>query len=560
MIGPLFYQELLLASRRGRERYFRWAYGGWLVAQLLWFAFTDWWLYHMPFAPPPAQDYVPYLSHHFLGVFLPQHFILIVLATPAFVAGAVSDEKTRGTLQYLLTTDLAPVHIIAGKLLGRIFLVCALSLVGLPLFAGLGALGGVEPPLFLGLLVVTFYVAAGVASATLLAAVWTRQTRDAVLGLAVVGSAAAVVGWWAGGPFDYFNPVSLLEPVLGSGGPEAVRLLGRQLLLGLLAWGGLALACLALATWRLRPAYVRQLESAGRRRLRVPRWLKVAAVVEATVAASCAVLYAHRGPGVTAEAMLGLALRLDFLGLAGSVTGADGTFFALGAVAALLFSLLVGVRCSGSVSGEREHQTWEALLLTPMEVGQMIGGKLWRIMLDSYVYLAAYAAPALLLSLLAGPVAVFWVLLWLGVTVLAMYYLGAAGMWSSVRSQGSWRSLLSTLGFGYVGGFFIYVCLSPVILIIAWIILLILFLLDARFGTSLAPGTAGGFATFFIAFLIATCLGLAAVFWFVARLFLRGARKWVADRERTRHWEDEPTERPRKRRRRRIVREQYDVP
>ena len=63
-----------------------------------------------------------------------------------------------------------------------------------------------------------------------------------------------------------------------------------------------------------------------------------------------------------------------------------------------------------------------------------------------------------------------------------------------------------------------------------------------------------GFATWSVGFLIATWIGMFVGFFIAARLFLRGAQKWVADRERTRHWENDPTERPR-RRRRRIVRE-----
>jgi ABC-type transport system involved in multi-copper enzyme maturation permease subunit len=592
MVGPLFYQEMLLGSRRSREHIFRWVYAGWLLMQLLYFAVTDWFLY-VGFATPPSQAYTPYVSRHFVEIYLAQHFILLMLVTPAFVAGAVSDEKTKGTLQYLLTTDLAPIHIIVGKLLGRIFMVCVLALAGLPLFALLGAFGGVEPPLLIGLLIVTVFVATGVASATFLAAVWTKQTRDAVLGLYGVGLVAALLGWWVGGPFNYFNPVYLLDPVLNSGGLEAVRLLGQQLLLGLLAWGGLTLACLGLAAWRLRPAYVRQLQGEGRSKRRrwwrverapvgnepvrwkeqnveglaptqalrrVPRWLGIAAILAATVLGGAVNLYAHRGPGVTAPSMLDMVLRLDFLGLWGSVPGADDGFLLIGVVAAIFFSLLVGIRCSGAVSGERERQTWEALLLTPLDVKQLIRGKLWGIMLISYIYLAAYAVPALLLAILAGPRAIFWTLLWLGVTVLAMYYIGAAGLWSSVRSKGSWRGLLSTLGWGYAGGFVVSLCLSPVIFIITWIILIILMVIDARFGTNLAPGSMGGLMQFFAALTIAICLTLAIMFWVLARLFLGSAQKWIADRERTRHWEEEPAERPRRRRRRRVARERLSEP
>ena len=93
----------------------------------------------------------------------------------------------------------------------------------------------------------------------------------------------------------------------------------------------------------------------------------------------------------------------------------------------LFFSLLVGIRCSGAVSGERERMTWEALLLTPLTSQQLIRGKLWGILAVSYVYLLAYAIPVIPLSLLGGIYSLMWILIPLGVSVLAMYYIGAAG-------------------------------------------------------------------------------------------------------------------------------------
>jgi ABC-type transport system involved in multi-copper enzyme maturation permease subunit len=284
----------------------------------------------------------------------------------------------------------------------------------------------------------------------------------------------------------------------------------------------------------------------------LPRWLGIATVLTLTVAAAGGILYANRRSGLSGGDMLGMALRLEFFDLAGAIRGAEPDFFLLGVIAAFLFSLIVGIRCSASISGERERQTWEALLLTPLTVEELVRGKLWGIMLVSQVYLAAYAVPAVLLSLLGGPVAVFWTVLWLGVTVLAMYYLGAAGLWSSAGSKGSWRSLLSTIGWGYLGGFVIYLVLSPVIAIVAGVIYVILAIIDVRYGTTLAPNSPGGIANFRDAFLIATCLGLVILFWLVARLFLRSAQNWIANRERTRHWQEEPAQ-PRRKRRRRIA-------
>ena len=86
-------------------------------------------------------------------------------------------------------------------------------------------------------------------------------------------------------------------------------------------------------------------------------------------------------------------------------------------VVMLLASLVVGIRCSGAITGERERQTWEALLLTPLSARQVVRGKLWGIMGASYWYLLAYAAPAAVLSALGGLLALWWTVLWLAVTV-----------------------------------------------------------------------------------------------------------------------------------------------
>jgi len=208
------------------------------------------------------------------------------------------------------------------------------------------------------------------------------------------------------------------------------------------------------------------------------------------------------------------------------------------------------VRCSGAISGEREKQTWEALLLTPLSARQLVHGKLWGIMGASYYYLLAYAVPALGLSVLGGFMSLFWTALWLAVTFLAMYFVGATGLRCSVRAKSSWRSLLGTLGMGYVGGFVIYVMTSPIILILALVVLLSMILIDRLLGTSLASAaTGGGLAGLLLAFKIASCAALALIFWLLSKYFLRDSQRWIADRERTRHWSEEPISyRPKRRR------------
>ena len=133
--------------------------------------------------------------------------------------------------------------------------------------------------------------------------------------------------------------------------------------------------------------------------------------------------------------------------------------------------------------------------------------------------------------------------MWLG-----MYFVAAAGIRCSVKAKTSWRSLLSTLGFSYLGGFLIWLITSPLILVIALVVLLILAIFDTWLGLGFMGGVGGFFGFYIQAFQIASCLVLAGACYGVARYFIHDAEKYVSDRERTRHWTEEPVFRPRRRR------------
>ena len=166
--------------------------------------------------------------------------------------------------------------------------------------------------------------------------------------------------------------------------------------------------------------------------------------------------------------------------------GAEDGFLLQGLVVMLLGSFVVGIRCSGAVTGERERQTWEAVLLTPLSAKQLVHGKLWGVMAACYWYLLAYAVPAVLLSALGGGGSLGWTVLWLAVTVLAMYFMGAAGLWCSVRSKTSWRSLLGTMALGYLGGLLLYLITSPFVGLLALLVILMLWLVDSWLKTGFA--------------------------------------------------------------------------
>jgi ABC-type transport system involved in multi-copper enzyme maturation permease subunit len=451
MVGPVLYVELLHGSRRGQQHVFRWLYGGWLLTQFAVFCIlylVDYWEAGTSYAS--GRLIAPFVL--LLGV---QQFLLVVLGLPAFAAAAITEEKTWGTLQELLTTDLTSAEIVVGKVLGQVVRVADLTLPGWLMLCFLGALGGLDPLTFLTVVAGVLAPVPALAGAGLLASVWCRKTGNAVL-LAYGLTAGGFALLWALGTLDPFagplHPVGLL-----AGGPEAEPGPGSLVRLWL-AWLAVAAPCLAVAFWQLRPAFLRQSAAAGQGRPGRWRWTQRPPVTdkplwwkEQYVEPLLDVLGLRRLPR---WAVAWAVLLLTLINSAGIIaltrSGSAVTAFALQGLAVMLVAgLVVGVRTSAAVCGEREGGTWEALLLTPLTAKQLIRGKLWGTINAARPYLLAYTIPALALSLLAGVRAAVWVILcWLPTWVM-MLFMGAWGLTCSLRSDSSWKSLSRTLASGY---------------------------------------------------------------------------------------------------------------
>jgi ABC-type transport system involved in multi-copper enzyme maturation permease subunit len=572
MIGTVLSQELLLGSRRGRHYVFRRIYTGWLVLQLLIF----YWLYLVQSNWLGAKIYggavecraAAEFGSRFTAVLIGQQLLLLVLATPAYTAGAIADEKTRGTLQYLLTADLNAWEIIVGKLLGRVAQVALLALAALPLICFVGVFGGLNLLALFALIAVTVAPLFALGSASLLASVWSKQTREAVVGVYLCMLAGFLVVWvtpcWA-----LVDPLQVLKPCWGSSIDAAEA--ARRLVLSSALWGSTGLICLGLAVWRLRPAYLRQLQAEGQPKKqrwwgacralvsdepirwkerhveglaplaalrRIPRWLGMTFIFLITLFSSALLLWSHLQQDVSFVKFLGL-LATFRLGLLPGFFGTVGkAFYGQSIIALLVAALLVGLRCSAAVTGERERQTWEALLLTPLSVRQLIRGKLWGIIGASFPYLFAYAVPAFGFALLGGWQALFWTVLLFGVTWLAMVFVGAAGLWCSVHAKSSWRSLMGTVLIGYGGGFCLLMVAFPfagIVFVIIWATLAIIdWLSSGQFG--LASRWQGASDIYTVCVCLALVLGFLGAIW----LALADAQKYVADRERIRHWKEKP--------------------
>jgi hypothetical protein len=121
-------------------------------------------------------------------------------------------------------------------------------------------------------------------------------------------------------------------------------------------------------------------------------------------------------------------------------------------VALVVAALVVVVRCAAAVTGERERQTWESLQLTPIDGPTYLGGKLLGLRDAVVPYYLAYAAPALLASLLGGVAAVLATVCGLLLAWPLIYYAATCGLRASVLAPSTWRSMVTALFTLYVVG------------------------------------------------------------------------------------------------------------
>jgi ABC-type transport system involved in multi-copper enzyme maturation permease subunit len=563
MLDAVFKHEMVLAERRGRQRWLRWIFAGWLVCQAFYVAYSE--LLARIFFQRGCLTFVA--SVHLTELYWFQQILLIVLLVPGLTAGAITEEKVHGTLQHLLTTELGARHLLIGKQLARSALTGLLLLTSLPLFCWFGGLSGLHPITLLLFVAGQGVLILALAAVSLLASVWCRHTRDAVV--IVYAAVIALFGLihLLGGPLHYLDPFLALAPF----DEEEI---GARVLAFIAAWGLLGTVSLGLAAARLRPAYQRQLETVAGTRINrstrsrrppigdnpihwrechvvglapvrafrsLPRWLAFQLVFIISFLSSGGILIAHQVSGTATSNMPLLPNAAAVATTLGPFDSAVNFAFLVQAlVVMLLASLVTGVRCSGAIVGEREKRTWEALLMTPVTARELVRDKLSAVMSASYPYLAAYAIPAILCSALTFSSAVIWTTAGLVLTLLAMYFLGAVGLYCSVRARTSWHSLLGTLAMGYFGGSIAYAVFTPVIFFMAAMLSIALSMLklasEQFLGVSWHLSPRWGF---FIPWAIASVIGLAFVFWLFARFCLTSAQNWIAQRERIRYWEPE---------------------
>jgi ABC-type transport system involved in multi-copper enzyme maturation permease subunit len=474
LFGPVALFELIRTSRRGRFHLLRIAFVLLLLLSL-WLAFqhfqakiVQWQGRTVEDMAAERREELTRFAETFFLAFLGVQFAAVVLVTPAWLGGAIAEEKDRRRLEFLLTTSLGNSDIVLGKLAAGLGSLALLLLAGLPVLAMTQFWGGVDPNLVLAGYAVTGVTMLSLAALTVLCSVHARKPHDAVLVtylLLVVFLLVSllcrfvqrdsVLGWsWPAWVADG-NILIVLYQVRAGWERESFRdtTLPTLLLHYGVFHGALTLLCVTVAVLRLRRAAwprSRPDRKGWLGRLRLPRpapalwpmlWKELfveprlrlgrvgrVCVVVVILASLVPVWWFHTGYSWS-DSLVALDVWGRLL-----VTG--GVCLAL---------LGVAVHAAGSISGERERHTLDSLLTTPLTRGEILFAK-W---LGSILSVRRTGLILLAVWLVCTGVGGGRGVALLGCAVAWVVYAGCfamVGLWFSVTCRSTRRATLWTLG------------------------------------------------------------------------------------------------------------------
>jgi ABC-type transport system involved in multi-copper enzyme maturation permease subunit len=492
LFGPVLFYDMVRTARRSRYVIMRLLYASVLLAILCLSFFWD----------SPRDDdrrQTALLAETFFTYFMLVQLTAVVLLTPAYVAGAIAEEKDRKTLEFMLATDLNNHEIILSKLLSRLANLTLFLLTGLPILSILQFVGGVDTQLMLFGFAGTGLTMLGIASVSILFSTLFKKPRDAIglsyLFIVAYGSLATLGKWLVemGAPFmtdkmwygDRGPSLADVSDWINTGNPIAAlvdikkAIAGASLaadlpvLLTNYAYfhGILSLVCIIWSILRLRsialaqtvgetaqkfgwwesyrpaigelPMIWKELQVEGRTKLNWLAWCVVILLVMLTVGTGVLIISYH--------------VWFSVFGLHNH--GGDGLAFYMewwfriaGVGLACLMLLMVVVRASTCISGERDRDTFDALLATPLSAEAILAAKLLGCLTSlrmAWLWFGSMVAIALLtggIHLLAVPIVI------VGWFIYAVFFT-MVGMWFSMVCRSSLRaSVFSVLTALFLGG------------------------------------------------------------------------------------------------------------
>jgi ABC-type transport system involved in multi-copper enzyme maturation permease subunit len=176
-LGPVAWYDMVRTARRGRYVFLRTLYAVILFILLnLEMESMSWqgrqW---------STTTQLAMLANFFFAVLVRFQFTAVILLTPAYTFSAISEEKERRTLWYLLATDLRSREIILGKFCSRLANMSLLLLTGFPIVALTELLGGIDPNLLLIIFAATLLIMCSLAALTMLWSLYSTSGLRAVM-------------------------------------------------------------------------------------------------------------------------------------------------------------------------------------------------------------------------------------------------------------------------------------------------------------------------------------------------------------------------------------------
>ena len=466
MVGPLLGPECAWAARR------TWLYPARVVAGTLAAApalvIVWWWWVNWERGVDPEFSPFEALRIGLVLLLALAASISLVLA-PAVVAGGLTGDQERGLMGLLLTTRLNAFEIVAGRTLSRLSQIAMILLALLPPMLLLAALSGIGPRSLAVLILFGPCLALGAGGIASGVATLSRRGRDALLGTYALGGGlliASAMGDRFGPPGPRFEAVlSALNPYRGLW-PLVRREEVGPALLSILIWGVCGLIGFGVAVLRLRAVRARWLDGPATRRARRAQRRSRALVLENRPMIWKEISIDGAGPvrgigrwlgrlgllylwGVAlwcgGNAAFALIVARNesrsegYVDLLRQLIGDTSTFFGLFIIWA------VGLRAAVAVAMERERDTWDALLTSPLTGREIVLGKLVG-SLHSLRWLALATLFAWSTALVLGairPIEYAYNLAW---TLVVSTFMAAVGVRISLSTATATTAMALTIG------------------------------------------------------------------------------------------------------------------
>jgi ABC-type transport system involved in multi-copper enzyme maturation permease subunit len=480
--GPVVWYDVVRTARRGRYAWARILYGFVLFclinieAQLL-----DQHPGKMAGGELAAARELAQLATIFFGSMVMFQFTAVIVLTPAYAASAITEEKERKTLDYLLVTQFSAAEIILGKVASRVVNLSFLLLTGLPVIALLQLLGGIDPQILTISFAATMLLVLSLTCLGVLCSVYARRTVRAIvvtyLWLLIYFVGLPVIEAWLteifgnnglyglifqpimefiniGNPFYSFERIFQSAP----GEPIASQL-ARALAPFAIFHLTLAIACLTWAILRLRIVAALDVARATNdaRVKRKPRrvwnrpilwkelytkssfrWhpaiklLVIALMIFITLAPVMTILW-HQRAGALPKSVKELAEAFN------AYVRSLGTFVAC---ALLTF---IALKAASAITLEREKRTLESLRSTPLSHREILFGK-WLGSIAHVRYGLVWLGVIWAIGIWGGGMQLLAILA-LGTALFVFAsFVASTGVLASVLARTSMQAHLVTLG------------------------------------------------------------------------------------------------------------------